>query len=98
MKHEIETLTARVGELYRIRFEYYTEHKYEIWDKVDNEKGTVYIFDGNKLIGEKPATVKQTEDAQYHYRVWKALGEEQDKVQARIKELKEKVIRYNQPT
>lgn len=46
------------------------------------------------IIEEKPATVKPTEAAQYHYKIWKALSEEQARVQAKIKELKDKIIHH----
>lgn len=92
LKHEIDTLQARADKLARIRYKYYVEHGEEIWEKVDNENGVVYVFEGSKMVGEKPATVRQTENAQYHFRVWKSLGEEQAQIQAKIEDLKEKII------
>ena len=97
MKHEIDTLQTQAQESYKNKHEYYMEHKNEIWEEDSvSENGTVYVFDsqGIRIIEEKPATVKPTEDAQYHYKIWKELSEKEAKVQVKINELKDKIIHH----
>ena len=95
LKHEIDILQAQSMKTNKEFYEYFQAHHVEIWENAQDERGIVYIFDekGMNVIGEKPATVKQTEEAQYHFKVWKALKEQCDQIQAKIKELKEKIAK-----
>lgn len=94
LKHAIDNLEEHRAKADKEFTDYVNLHWREIWKDVGNQyDGTTYTFDetGTKVIGEKPMAVKDTDEARYHFKVWKTLKDQCDMTEAQIKKLKDQV-------